>query len=67
MTHVLKHYRIQADGSLRLVREERVRDAPRARLDFSALAWRDATDRRRDAVDRLAFEELADAACEAAE
>ena len=67
MAHVLRHYRIQADGSLGLVREERVQDAPRARLDFSALAYRDEVDRRRESFDRRVFEELADAACEAAE
>ena len=67
MTHVLRHYRIQSDGSLGLVREERVRDAPRARLDFSALAYRDAADRQRESFDRRVFEELADDAADAAE
>jgi len=65
MTHTLKHYKLNKDGSLRLVRTELVEDPPRTKLDFSSLAYRDRLDAMKAETSEARFEALADAVCEA--
>jgi len=64
MAHALKHYKLNKDGSLRLVKTELVDDPPRPALGFPTLAYRDAYDIAKTLHDRERFESLADAACE---
>ena len=63
MMSEVKHYKLNADGTLRFVGIEHVEVEEAHWGHVDSLDWRDAADARRLSLDREAFEALADAAC----